>query len=57
MKNNKALVGKEVWVTCRAARPCGGNSATILLVKNMSGGGRIVRYQCKKCKRKFNVRV
>ena len=57
MKNNKLLVGKEVWITCRAARPCGGNSATILLVKNMSGGGRIVRYQCKKCKRKFNVRV
>lgn len=57
MKNNKALVGKEVWVTCRASNPCGGNSAIILLVKSMGGGGRIARYQCKKCKRKFNVRV
>ena len=46
---------KKVWVKCRSSRPCGGNQALIVFVKNTKTSGRVVRYKCLKCGRKFHV--
>ena len=44
-----------VWMACRSQRPCGGNQATLELVSNLAAGGRVSRYRCNKCGKKFGV--
>lgn len=44
-----------VWMACRSQRPCGGNQATLELVTNLKTGGRVSRYKCSKCGKKFGV--
>ncbi len=52
---NKDFADKEVWISCRSVRPCGGNKAKIVFVKNVASGGRAIRYKCLTCGKKFHV--
>ena len=46
---------KQVWITCRQPRPCGGKTATIVFKKKRPGGGFNVRYKCTSCGGSFHV--
>lgn len=44
-----------VWMACRAARPCGGQQATVVWQKKTPGGGTDSRYRCTKCGGSFHI--
>lgn len=54
---------KPVWISCRAARPCGGQTAIVTrrwkkTPGDMSPGpSRITRYKCTKCGGSFSISV
>ena len=53
---------KPVWIACRAARPCGGQTAIVTRRwKNpgnlMTAPSRITRYKCTKCGQTFSISV
>jgi hypothetical protein len=50
-------VGKQVWMACRAAPPCGGNQAVIKMRFPLPAGGISIRYQCQNCKKNFHTSI
>jgi hypothetical protein len=46
---------RQVWITCRGSRPCGGKTATMVFRNRRPGGGFDVRYRCTQCGGSFHV--
>lgn len=51
---------KILWITCRAARPCGGNTAIKLRsIKGQGSAGfnKVTHYKCTSCGHTFAIMV
>jgi len=54
---------RTVWIACRAARPCGGQTAIVTRTWKRGAGdlrpgpSRTTRYKCTKCGGSFSVSV
>ena len=63
MKDEKKTEKRTVWMSCRATRPCGGNTATVSRVWHRKTGdlspgpSRTTRYKCTKCGQAFTISV
>lgn len=55
---NHPDIGKIVWMSCRASRPCGNNQSKISMVfKHGDFGGQTIRYKCQGCRQSFTIRL